>query len=364
MSWVRIFLLVLSAFSVTSTHEDKEWSFECDTWKKLRAPIDDDWKSCPKAKQSASGCGDFDRDPRSATCTEKKRFLDGCSRRFIHRMPEPDTNVDTSGTLPMNGSHVHVCYDDQIEYPVQRMALPVVAGRHREQWGKWGAYEFLPMTRWVHNIEHGTVAFLYNHCLAEEDLCKLKSYIGSLVPILSDVMGPFRWVLTPAPLNRLNSGSQDRILGIAVWGRAFLTDCWNPKDMDDFIFKHYRWTTPEDFPKPGNYSHLYLGNDTTCPGTVDFTPHKREPDEVQLTVEVGELRKEVAQLKKEMAALTGNSTLQKEVEQVKKEMASLKEEIKLQIAAAKEKQVSGGSIHSPSWFILLISLLYSYASLP
>jgi len=252
-----------------ATHLHEAWSEECDPWKAERPVVATDYTNCPVERQSPSGCGDFAGDPRNETCSERKSFTRGCSRRFMHFMPEPDTDLPEDHVVPLNRSHVHVCVDSEIEYPAQRMALPVLAGQHRERWAKWGEYDYLPMTRWVHNIEHGTVAFLYNICLAEEDLCLLRSYIQSLVDTMGDEMGPFRWVLTPAPLHRLNSGSQDRLLGVAVWGKAYLTDCWSPADMDHFIHTNYRWTTPEDFPLPGVYSHLFKDKsvgDAQCQG--------------------------------------------------------------------------------------------------
>lgn len=255
-------LCVLLCSPVSSTHNNVAWSESCDPWNTERPIETGDYTNCPPELQSVSGCGDFLGDPRNETCEETKTFDKDCSRRYVHTMQEPAANLDDSGALPLNDSHIHVCIDEQIEYEVQRYALPVSAGQHRERWAQWGQYEYLPQTRWVHNIEHSTVAFLYNHCLSEEDVCKLKSYILSWA---GDITGPFRWVLSPAPLGRLNSGSQDRLLGIAVWGHVLLTDCWNTADFDTFIRRHYRWTTPEDFPLDGFYNHTYLGVDA-CPG--------------------------------------------------------------------------------------------------
>ena len=55
----------------------------------------------------------------------------------------------------LDGSHVdeELVYDD----------APPTSGPHNPCWGTWGVHsEPLPDDRWVHNMEHGGVVFLYN----------------------------------------------------------------------------------------------------------------------------------------------------------------------------------------------------------
>lgn len=59
---------------------------------------------------------------------------------------------------PPTGSHV--CLDKKIEYDVQ---IPM-GGKHRPVWVTYGEYLYMPPQRWIHAIEHGAAAFLFNPC--------------------------------------------------------------------------------------------------------------------------------------------------------------------------------------------------------
>lgn len=274
------FVVFISIREVKGTHLDNGWSEECDPWKVFRPVVDSDYTNCPQELRSASGCGDFVDDPRNDECTGETphpKFDVDCSRRIIHTMMEPAVNNPDLGIVPGNNSHMHACVDELITYPVQRYALPPSTGMHRERWATYGEYEYLPMPRWLHNLEHGTVAFLYDHCMPREEVCKLKSYILS---IADDITGPFRWVLSPGPRNRVSSGTRNRRLAIVVWGQALITDCWNPDDWDTFLDRYYRWTSPEDYPPSGDYNHTYVGQDP-CPDTPPYVREENPPPAVK-----------------------------------------------------------------------------------
>lgn len=38
------------------------------------------------------------------------------------------------------------------------------SGPHRPLWAAFGEYEFLPLQRWIHNLEHGGIVALYHPC--------------------------------------------------------------------------------------------------------------------------------------------------------------------------------------------------------
>lgn len=57
-------------------------------------------------------------------------------------------------TLP--GVHV-----DPSSGPIQWLTNPPSSGNHYGVWARWGAWRDLPRGNWVHNLEHGGVALLY-----------------------------------------------------------------------------------------------------------------------------------------------------------------------------------------------------------
>ena len=54
----------------------------------------------------------------------------------------------------------------------------------------------LPPQRWLHNLEHGGIAFLYHPCAEESVIDSLRNIACSMA---DDETGAFRWVLTPYP---------------------------------------------------------------------------------------------------------------------------------------------------------------------
>ena len=94
---------------------------------------------------------------------------------MLHAKPSAQTHT----AAPHCGLHCHpapriltlhlLCIQHPIFYDNLNFAeatnphktIPPSVGRHRERWGKWGEYDFLPPQRWMHNNEHGAAVFLY-----------------------------------------------------------------------------------------------------------------------------------------------------------------------------------------------------------
>jgi hypothetical protein len=128
---------------------------------------------------------------------------------------------------------------------------PPSSGSHRARWARWGAYTYLSPARWLHNLEHGGVAILYDPCLPEADVATLRAFANARP---DDDMGPFRWVLTPYP------GLQTPV-ALVAWEETLLLPCWRATDVEAalaFIAAHYR-TAPEDVPFDGGYDRGWLG---------------------------------------------------------------------------------------------------------
>lgn len=91
------------------------------------------------------------------------------------------------------------CMDRVIKYSI---SIPN-SGPYRPRGARYGEYEFCPPQRWVHNLQHGAVAFMYHPCVnprLKEDLCSLaRTYY-------------YRHIITP------HVGlTKDRPLALASW---------------------------------------------------------------------------------------------------------------------------------------------------
>lgn len=141
----------------------------------------------------------------------------------------------------------HVADDIPIPYEVQ----PPSSGDHRADWAKWGAYAYLPPQRWLHNLEHGGIAVVYDPCLATESVASLREYLQSQP---TDETGKFRWILTPYP-------GLSTPVAIVAWERTLFLECWTDADVravEAFVDEAYR-NAPEDVPFDGRYDRGWLG---------------------------------------------------------------------------------------------------------
>jgi len=236
--------------------QPENWSEQCDPWKNRVMDLQADysllgaWDLCPLHLRSMSGCGDFVDDTREVECM-KAIDVSQCKlaeRQIFH---EPQSIHDLQ--------YLHVCFNQRITLGDQRAlysrewALPPSTTAHRNVWGKWGEYTYLPSERWVHNVEHGGVAFLYDSCMSETALQIYRKFVYSLS---GDAGGPFRFVLTPY---RLNHGQFFLMLYpfmVVTYGYVFASHCFSFGEITSFILSHYR-SSVEDFPGGGNYDHLW-----------------------------------------------------------------------------------------------------------
>tara|TARA_B100001093_G_scaffold502379_1_gene555277 strand:- start:145 stop:498 length:354 start_codon:yes stop_codon:yes gene_type:complete len=116
-------------------------------------------------------------------------------------------------------------------------------------WACWGEYSFLPATRWLHNLEHGGIAFLYNPCAPDSVIDDLRNYARTSP---GDETGPFRWIMTPYE-------NLPTAVAVVAWEWVYQANCIRPDEIGEFIRQHYR-QAPEDIAAPGTFSSGYLGN--------------------------------------------------------------------------------------------------------
>lgn len=117
---------------------------------------------------------------------------------------------------PTSAEHVEeeLVYDDP----------PPMGGNHNACWAEWGVHtEEVPDERWVHNLEHGGVVFLYN-CPdgCEADLSALTAFVearGAQV-----LLSPYSLMPT-------------RFAAVA-WGWRLTQDCLDLETMEVFYTNH------------------------------------------------------------------------------------------------------------------------------
>lgn len=133
--------------------------------------------------------------------------------------------------------------------PITYTDAPPSSGGHRPNWAKWGEFSYLPKQRWLHNLEHGGVAFLYNPCTPKATVEAWRALAKAQLP---DDGGPFRWVLTPYP-------DLPAAIALVAWGHLYMAQCVQPTEVDAFLKANYR-KAPEDSGSPGGYDTLWLAN--------------------------------------------------------------------------------------------------------
>lgn len=162
------------------------------------------------------------------------------------KVPLPTVCGDaTTQAIPSRGAN-HIPDGTAITY----VDSPPSSGDHRPAWAKWGEFEALPPQRWLHNLEHGGLAFLYDPCVDDGAIATLRALAKAQAP---DDGGPFRWVMTPYP----GLGGVALVAWENTW-RAACVDDGNGESAEAFIAEHYR-KSPEDVASDGSYATGWIG---------------------------------------------------------------------------------------------------------
>ncbi|HRE88776.1 MAG TPA: DUF3105 domain-containing protein [Myxococcota bacterium] len=125
---------------------------------------------------------------------------------------------------------------------------PPSSGNHRPFWAKWGEYDYLAPQVWLHNLEHGGIAFLYDPCAPSELVDALRVFAQSQP---EDDGGAFRWILTPYP-------DLPTPVAAVAWTWTWQAECVDVESLEDFVVEHYR-QAPEDLDWDGSYGAGWLG---------------------------------------------------------------------------------------------------------
>jgi len=156
----------------------------------------------------------------------------------------PGPCVAGEGRRQESAGAAHIAEEEAIEYAES----PPATGPHRSRWGRWGEYSFMPPQRFLHNLEHGGIAFLYHPCVEDEVVDAMRE-LARARP--DDDTGPFRWVMTPYP-------DLPSAIAVVAWEWVYSAECVQEDEIGGFIDRYYRMA-PEDVRGDGAYDRGWIG---------------------------------------------------------------------------------------------------------
>lgn len=150
---------------------------------------------------------------------------------------ETVTDPDTIGCAPTIREYT-VCVPAQhVKDPVAYVSVPPCVGDHFGKWSSWGEVSTeLEPEYYVHNLEHGGVALLYDCPDGCDDIVTALRDYAKAVP--EDDGGAFRYILSP-------NSALDSQIAVAAWGWTWTADCLDMDSLKAFVAAHYR-KAPED----------------------------------------------------------------------------------------------------------------------
>ena len=138
--------------------------------------------------------------------------------------------------------------------PIDYADPPPAGGDHNPCWTTWGVHtEVVPPERWVHNLEHGGVVYLYRDgAVSGGDAgASTDPTVAELTALVEELP---RTVLTPylelqkaygvVAWEAEREGSPPSAAG---WGHRLVSDCMDSKAARDFYAKHFD-QAPESIP--------------------------------------------------------------------------------------------------------------------
>jgi hypothetical protein len=152
----------------------------------------------------------------------------------------PGECVEGRGERQESRGAGHIADDEPITYDLS----PPAADNHRGMWARWGEYRSLPPQRWLHNLEHGGIAFLYHPCADAAVVDELRA--------IAQAQGDdFRWILTPY-------ADLPTAVAVVAWEWRYQAECVQAEEIEQFIEQRYR-QAPEDVAGDGRYEEEWIG---------------------------------------------------------------------------------------------------------
>lgn len=225
MSLYRMSALVLAStfFSLSCTSAPEPVPASCIATKGSSAPAK------PAALPVPAG---NEIDSIAATCAAGPVVLPACP---------------SAVTIDFQQSHAPAAHIDP-PTPITYTEAPPTAGPHRSGWAKWGEFEYLPAQRWLHNLEHGGAALLYDPCADSQIIAQLRGFARCRQP---DGGGQFRWVMTPYP-------GLGAAWSVVTWQWRIKGNCFDAAAVEAFLQQHYN-KAEEDVASDGSWSYGWMG---------------------------------------------------------------------------------------------------------
>jgi hypothetical protein len=207
------------------------------------APDDDDATTPPGDDDSAPDDDDDSATDDDDHMDDDDHADDDDSAAACYDDPAPSTCSSTV-ICTETGQAVHETVGTDLTYP----ETPPNWGDHWGVWAIWGEFSTLPEEVWLHNLEHGAIALLYEPSVPSTTVDDLRAWAQG-VP--DDDGGNFRWVLAPYP------GLPSNVAAVS-WGWTLLLDCADTAALDWMAANHYR-DAPEDVGSNGSWTDDWLG---------------------------------------------------------------------------------------------------------
>ncbi|KAK5644387.1 hypothetical protein RI129_005687 [Pyrocoelia pectoralis] len=173
---------------------------------------------------------DWDDSPIDYTCFQQ---------RSLYR-PKIDVQpIEIVYNIPTEYTALHKCMDTPITYDY---SIPTF-GTHRPLWPKYGEYVFVPVQRWLHNLEHGALVMLYHPCADTRETQYLKNIVRNCL---------YRHIITPYA-----SLTEERPLALVTWGHSLEMSKVDIVTVVNFIATN-TLRGPEATPRDGQYDYKLL----------------------------------------------------------------------------------------------------------
>ncbi|XP_072909488.1 uncharacterized protein tp53i13 [Hemitrygon akajei] len=154
--------------------------------------------------------------------------------------PLPELVIPSLAKVYPEQEAIQVCMDKQIVYNVR---IPN-SGIHRPNRAVYGEYLYIPAQRWVHNLQHGGVAFLYHPCVHPQ----LKEELTLLARACVQ-----KHIITP----HLNL-SQERPLALVAWGKSLEMSEINLAEAVSWLTKSANQAYNSQVKEDGVYKFLLI----------------------------------------------------------------------------------------------------------
>uniref|UniRef100_A0A1L8DP15 Putative conserved secreted protein n=1 Tax=Nyssomyia neivai TaxID=330878 RepID=A0A1L8DP15_9DIPT len=218
---IHVFLVATTIIAAEEDAENWEgkWFPQPPNAPDLNEKVQDDTKypqmgiidaSCDDGKSNLT----MDYDPRNISHTIVHMCLDNFTLYRPNYKIQPIMRIYQ---IPTAYSAPHRCMRENITYPEN---IPTF-GPHRPIWPRYGEYLYVPVQRWIHNLEHGGIVALYHPCAHEGLTKKLKTLVKGCL---------YRHIITAS--ERL---TPDRPFALVAWGKSMEMSVVEDNLVFDFI---------------------------------------------------------------------------------------------------------------------------------